>query len=41
MVARSDTDVQIVRYIPLSSWFLPKFFSEKLNCNNFHQVQRM
>ena len=25
VVDRSDTDVQVVRYIPLSSWFRPKF----------------
>ena len=41
MVARSDTYVQIVRYIPLGSWFSPKFPSGELNFNNFHQVQRM
>ena len=40
MVARSDTDVQIVRDIPLSNWFPPMFPSEQLNFNNFHQVQR-
>ena len=36
VVARSDTDVQIVRYIPLSL-----FPSGQLNFDNFHQVQRM
>ena len=36
VVASSDTDVQIVRYIPLSS-----FPSGQLELNNFHQVKRM
>ena len=35
VVARSDTDVQIVRYIPLSSWFPPKFPSRLLELNIF------
>ena len=35
------SDVQIVRYIPLSRWFPPKFLSGQLNFNNFHQVQRI
>ena len=41
VVVRSDTDVQIVRDIPLSSWFPPLFPSEQLKRNNFHQVQRI
>ena len=36
VVASSDTDVQIVRYIPLSS-----FPSGQVEMNNFHQVKRM
>ena len=35
------SDVQVVRFIPVSSWFRPKFPSGLLNVNNFHQVQRM
>ena len=32
-------DVQIFRFIPLRSWFRPKFPPGYLNFNNFHQVQ--
>ena len=35
VVARSDTDVQFFRYIPLSSWFPSKFPSRWLELNIF------